>query len=396
MTRFFIGLVWLISLSACSGGAVIFAPTPLPPEASPNQYDHPSGAFTLLLPRTWALYEQTTSLFASASFAPPASDTPLVQIAVVNLGREITAGEIGELMTRYQTDIRPDIPRYTEQDRQAMGDGSWRIAGLRQTISGSTEQVNTFIQYRGSLLSVMEVIVPLDATLQSQTQTIINTYQLATDADLPVANLSDLTGTASAPIQLVNVSTWTTANGVFYVTGELANADEEALAELPVQAQLLTDAGEVVAEGGDIVMGYAVEPGGFAPFSLRFGQGQPVNATRYAVTIGAESYTRQPVTVIGAPILQWEDATDTNRDAAIFITGTVTNTGDVDVLAPRAIATLFDAGGRVIGAGFANADVTQLGAGETADFNVLISEVGGVPVNYVVNVQALPCDASCE
>ncbi|MEO1291010.1 MAG: FxLYD domain-containing protein [Chloroflexota bacterium] len=80
----------------------------------------------------------------------------------------------------------------------------------------------------------------------------------------------------------------------------------------------------------------------------------------------------------------------------MFVTGTVTNTGDNDVLVPRAIATLFDNTGRVIGAAFADTDTTQLGAGETANFNILVSEVGGAPSNYVVNVQALPCDASCE
>ena len=143
-------------------------------------------------------------------------------------------------------------------------------------------------------------------------------------------------------------------------------------------------------------MGYAIESGGFAPFSLRFGQGQPVNASRYTVSLGSESYSPIETEVIGFPVLQWEDATQTTNDGAIFITGTVTNTGDEGVLSPRAIATLFDDTGRVIGAAFADADTTELPAGEVANFNVLISEVGGNPSNYVVNVQALPCDASCE
>lgn len=384
-------------LSACNGGgAVVFAPTPLPPEASPNQYAHPSDAFSVLLPRTWTLFEQTSSLFASATFAPPNSDVSLVQISVVNLGREIAPDDLGDIMTRYQTQIRPDVTRYTEQDRQAMGDGSWRIAGLRQTTGDTTQQVNTFIQANGSLLSVLDIIVPMDAALQSQTQTIINTFSLASDADLPVSDLSVLTGVAQSQIQIVNLSTWTTPNGVFYVSGEVTNSGELAIANLPVRAQLLTQSGDVIADATDVVMGYAIESGGFAPFSLRFGQGQPVNATRYTVSLGDASYTPENEAVIGFPILQWEDDTQTTPEGAIFVTGTVTNTGNVDVLVPRAMATLFDNTGRVIGAAFADADTTQLGAGDTANFNVLISEVGGAPSNYVVNVQALPCDASCE
>jgi len=397
MKQFFTGIILTLILSACSGGgAVVFAPTPLPPEATPNEYSHPSGAFSLLLPRTWTLYEQTSSLFAAATFAPPESDTPLVQISVLNLGDTVAPDTLGDIMTQYQSNIRPDVTRYTEQSRQAMGDGSWRISGLRQTTADTTQQVNTFIQSSGSLLAIIEVTVTTDAAQQSQIQTIINTFVLAESADLPVADLTVLSGVAQSHVQIVNLSTWTTSTGVFYVSGEITNSGETAIANLPVRAQLLTQSGDIVADANDVAMGYAIESGGFAPFSLRFGQGQPSNASRYTVSLGSETYLPQEETVIGFPVLQWEDETQSTPEGAIFVTGTVTNTGSEDVLSPRAIATLFDENGRVIGAAFADADSTQLAAGETANFNVLISELGGVPSNYVVNVQALPCDASCE
>lgn len=390
----------LLGLSACSGGgAVVFAPTPLPPEMTPNTFTHPSGAFTVLLPRTWSLHEQATTLFASASFAPPESDTPLVQIAVVNLGQDIPTDDFGDLMTTYQTQVRPDIGSYTEQAREAMGDGSWRMSGLRLTASGETQQLNTFIQRSGTLFAVMNVVIPQDATLRSQTQTIINTLTIADDAttvDLPANDLNVLSGVSTSPITIVNLSTWTTPTGVFYVTGEVTNSDDSVIADLPVRAQLLTSGGDIVADAGDIVMGYGIGSGGFAPFSIRFGQGQPTNAAQYRVSLGAETYTPQTATIIGSPTLTWTDATQSNADGALFVTGTVTNTGDDDVLAPRAIVTLFDTDGRVVGAAFADANTTVLPAGDSADFTVLISELGGTPANYVVDVQALPCDASCE
>ena len=390
-------IIFLLILSACSGGgAVVFAPTDLPPEIAPNEYSHPSAAFSLLLPRTWTLYEQTTSLFASATFAPPNSDIPLVQIVTLNFGRDVLADELGDIMSQYQSQIRPDLTRYTEEGRQAMGDGSWRMTGLRQSPAGETQQINTFIQANGSLLAILEITVPLDAGLQSQIQTIINTLSLADSADLPVSDLSVLTNVAQTEIQIVNLSTWTSSNGVFYVTGEVSNSSERTIAELPVRAQLQTQGGDVLADATDIVMGYAIESGGFAPFSIRFGQGQPSNSTRYTVSLGSEDYIEQTMTVIGFPTLQWMDETQTTRDGVIFITGTVTNTGEDGVLSPRAIVTLFDEGGRVIGTAFADADRISLSAGETANFNVSLSEIGGIPSNYVVNVQALPCDASCE
>jgi hypothetical protein len=60
------------------------------------------------------------------------------------------------------------------------------------------------------------------------------------------------------------------------------------------------------------------------------------------------------------------------------------------------MATIFDAGGRVIGAGFAEADATVLASGETTSFTILIGDLGGEAANYVVSVQALPCDETCE
>lgn len=390
------GWIIILILAGCSGGAVVFAPTPLPPDVAPSRYEHPSAAFTLLLPGNWALYEQQISLIASASFAPPDSEMPLVQIAVINLGHEITIGEFGDLMIQYQTQIRPDIGRYTEQDRQAMDDGSWRITGLRQSPAGETQAVNTFIDRSASLFAVIEVTLPPDAALRSQIQTIINTFEMSENADLPVSELSALSSAAQAQVEIVNLSTWTGADGVFFVTGEVANHGTQAIAELPIRATLLSEDGTTLADGLDTVMGYAISPGGFAPFSIRFGQGQPFNATRYSVSLGSETYVPEDRQIISFPVLQWTDSTQTSQDGDLFVVGTVTNSGAEAVLSPRAIATIFDDRGRVIAAGFADADVSILPAGEDAGFNVLISDLGGTPANYVVNIQAYPCDASCE
>lgn len=388
--------MFILILTGCSGGAVVFAPTPLPPDVSPSRYQHPSGAFTLLLPGNWALYEQEISLIAAASFAPPNSEMPLVQVAVVNLGREITLDEFGDLMIQYQTQLRPDIGRYTEQDRQAMDDGSWRISGLRQSPAGETQALNTFIDRSGSLFAVIEVTLPPDAALRSQIQTIINTFEMSDNADLPVSELPALASAAQAQIEIVNLSTWTSLDGVFFVTGEVANHGTQAVADLPIRATLLSEDGTTLADGLDTVMGYAIAPGGFAPFSIRFGQGQPFNATRYSVSLGSETYVPEDRQIISSPVLQWTDSTQTSQDGGLFVVGTVSNTGTEAVLSPRAITTIFDDHGRVIAAAFADADTSILAAGEEAGFTVLVSDLGGTPANYVVNIQAYPCDASCE
>jgi hypothetical protein len=392
--RFFLLLLLLI-LAGCSEGAVVFAPTPLPPEVVPSVYDHPSGAFRILLPRTWSLYEQANAAFAAASFSPPNSASPVVQVYVVNFGRAIELDEIGGLMDLYQRQFRADLARYTEQDRQAMGDGSWRIAGVRRTPSGATQQVNTFVQRNGTLFAVIEITLPIDATQRSQVQTFINTFELRAEADLPVADISVFSTVAPIELEVVNVTTWTTIDGVFFVTGEVANHSDRPIASVPIRAILQTADGSPVADASNNIMGHAIQPGSFAPFSIRFGQGQPVNALNYTVILGSSDAQVQEIEVISAPTLTWTDEIQYTADGDLFITGTISNRGSADVQMPRATATVFDERGRVIGAGFVDTDMTVLPANGETPFTILISDLGGTAANYIVHVQALPCADVC-
>src|SRR5215207_3908309 len=129
-------ILLLIGFTGCGSGAVMFAPTPLPPDLSPVAYTHPGGIFRLVAPRTWAVYEQNTTAMASASFSVPGETEPSLLFAVMNPGIELNSASFGELISQYQTQVRPDIDRYSELSRQAMGDGSWRMTGLRRTPLG--------------------------------------------------------------------------------------------------------------------------------------------------------------------------------------------------------------------------------------------------------------------
>ena len=117
--RWFLFLIFL--LAGCSGGAVVFAPTPAPPDLSPLHYDHPSGAFSVDVPRQWPVFAQNTTTLAAASFAPPDSLTPPLTFAVVKLSD--SAESFSDILNRYQITIRADLSHYKEVSREAMGDG---------------------------------------------------------------------------------------------------------------------------------------------------------------------------------------------------------------------------------------------------------------------------------
>jgi hypothetical protein len=383
-------MLLVILLVGCSGGAVVFAPTPPPPDLSPLPYNHPSGAFSVAVPRNWSVFVQNTTALAAAAFSAPDANEPALRFAVTNLGKKLDSVALGEFMNQYQTQIRPDAQRYSETGRQAMGDGSWRLTGLRHTEGRMTREVNTFIQQSGDFLGVIEVLMPDDPAQLTALQSIINTFVIRPDAPLQPSEPSALAAVTGNSLEILHVSTWSTAAGVFFITGEVGNYGATWAEDVPVRAVLRTPDGLSVAEATDRVMGYGIPPGGFAPFSLRFGQGQSAITAGYELSLGGADWTPgESQTIYGQEMLKWSDDSSVGTDGRLLISGTITNSGSSVVRNVRAVVTVFDTSGGVIAAGFS--DVTPgLNGGVSADFNIVVPEIGGMPVNYIVNVQGLP------
>jgi hypothetical protein len=333
---------------------------------------------------------QNTTALAAAAFAAPDTNEPALRFAVMNLGKKLDSAALGDLMNQYQTQIRPDARRYTETGRQAMGDGSWRLTGLRHTEGGITREVNTFIQQSGNFLGVIDVLLPDDPGQQTTLQGIINTFTIHSDAPLQPSETSALASVTGNSLEILHVSTWSTAAGVFFITGEVGNYGADWAENVPIRAVLHTPDGLSVAEAVDTVMGYGIQPGGFAPFSLRFGQGQSAITAGYELSLGGGDWTPgESQTILGQEILKWSDDSSVGTDGRLLISGTVTNSAASIVHNVRAVVTVFDTTGSVIAAGFT--DVTPgLNGGTSADFNIVVPEIGGTPVNYIVNVQGLP------
>jgi hypothetical protein len=382
---------WLLMLLAgCSGGAVVFAPTPLPPDLSPQVYTHPSGAFTVTLPRNWSVHEQYTTVLAAAAFSAPGEDEPSLRVAVINTGKPVSSAFLGDLLDRYQTQIRPDAAHYQEISRQAMGDGSWRLTGLRRSAGGETQQINTFIQQSGTLIGLSEVILPNDSARLTQLQGILNTFTLGDGTALQATDPETLASASESGLDILHVATWTTPAGVFFITGEVANTGLAEVTDVPVRAVLRTPDGLAVAEAVDTVMGYGIQPGGFAPFSLRFGQGQPALTTSYDLSLGGADWQSQPDRVIyGQDEVNWTDESTIEKDGTLVISGTATNISQQPVHQLRAVATIFDTADRVIAAGFADFS-DALNVDQSAAFRIAVPDLGGQPANYILNIQGLP------
>jgi hypothetical protein len=374
-------------LAGCASGAVVFAPTPPPPDSSPQRYTHPSGAFSVSVPSDWALNERYTAALASAAFSPPGSGFPAAIFAVVDLGESVDDAAFAALLDRYQTEIRPDIAEYTEQSRAAMGDGSWRFSG-RRIIAGETGQsVNTFIQRSGALIGVAEIVLPESGDLDTLLR-LVNSFTLNSASALQPSDLTQLAFARPTSFGILHVAAWTAPSGAFFITGEVANYSDQDAVDLPVEAGLIAADGRQLAGAVDMVMGLHLPPGGFAPFSLRFGS-RPREAVSFQLRIGGGDW--QPTdaaALVGGEALDWTDSSRFDSFGRLVISGSVTNAGAESVRDVQAVVTIFDADGLVIGAGRDDIDAAALAPGESAPFEILIPETGGDPATYIVTAAA--------
>lgn len=380
-------LICLLLLAGCSGGAVVFAPTPLPPDVSPLRYDHPSGAFSVMIPRQWSAAVQHTTALAAAAFTPPDGDDPAVRFAVLNLGQRVDSAALGDFISQYQAAARAD--GYTESGRQAMGDGSWRLSGLQHRPGGLAQPVNTFIQANGSFIGIIEVRLPDDAARLKELQLLVNTFDMQPDTPLEPASAAVLAYASGHRFDFVNVAVWKTP-AALVISGEVANYGGDWAASVPLRAILRTSDGAPLLETAGTTLGYGIPPGGFAPFSLRFAQGQPSLAVTYDLLLGGDGWQPEPAgTLYGPDTLAWTDESSLNAAGQLVITGAVTNTGSAPVRQVRAVVTVFDAAQQVIAAG--QGDVTPLlSAGESTSFQITLPEMGGSAAKYFLNLQGLP------
>ena len=393
VTRFRMWVIFLIALliGGCSGGAVQFAPSSILDADALIRYEHPGGAFSLAIPRAWAIYEMNTTLLASAALTPPTGTTPLLLFAVVNAENAFDDVQFEAWITRYTSELRLDARHFVEQGRDRLADASWRVAGYRRAVEGNLP-VNLFFQRVGTLIALIEYTPPnvIDPDLAVAIDQIINSFSVTAASPLLPTSADTLSAARSSPLTAINVRAWTALDGALFVTGEVVNNTPGVIAPVPIDVQILTSDGSPLTGAADVVMGYGLFSGGFAPFSVRFGEGQPAGAAVYSIRIGADGWTPEPASFLGTNDLRWTDQLTAERDGSLLISGEITNTSDQQLRAVRAVATVFDSDGAVIAAGQTEYADVPLSAGETRPYEIVLSALGDAPFQYTVFVQGIP------
>ncbi|MFN8527651.1 MAG: FxLYD domain-containing protein [Anaerolineae bacterium] len=368
-----------------------FVDPPTVDETGMLHYTHPSGTFSLDAPRDWALYELNTTTLASAAFSAPGDTQPVLLFAVIDVGSALDETSFAAQIAQYQTQVRADTGSYTEIGREALDAAHWRASGIRRTASGNLP-VNTFFQFSGSRLAVIEVtpIGPPDADRLALIEQIVNSLTLDPVASLESSDVRTLAYAKTSGLSIVHMSAWTAPDGALFVTGEVANYGSTPVSGIPVDVSLIGRDGAVLAGAVDTPMGYGIAPGGFAPFSLRFGEGQPVDGGDYVVRLGGDWVPGSAPEFSTPDELHWTDSSAYDAQQNLMISGQVSNTGTRTLRQLRAVATIFNDEQQVIGAVQIDLDPEPLAPGESRLFDIPVTALGDVPANYLVSVQGIP------
>jgi hypothetical protein len=386
------GLILIaLLMAACNTEPLIVVATPIPADANFRSYQHPTGVFSLRLPPAWSVRDVSRADAIRVEFSPPNNEGLPLLVYVVNTGAVMGTSELLAAIEGYQRVVNGDANNYTEVSRNAQGDGSWRIVGLRRTPIG-TRQLNTFLQANKTYLAALEVdLTDLnDAQLQTF-RAVINTFRVNPEAVINVSNIQAApinVDTVGGALEFSNLHAWTNPQGAFIINGLVLNASPHPMEAIRITAQLFDGGGNVLAEQPEVVAVELLEPGLTAPFSIRFRNGKPSQAVRYELR-GASRYAEYAVSTYlnNDQFLQGNVLATYNADGYLTVSGDVVNRTQGMARFVKAIVAVLDAQGRVIGAEGVFLSKSDLLPGEAARFEVVFYELGGDAARFELRIE---------
>ncbi len=383
-----IGLVLVLVLTACGMESLQPATEPHPT----RQYWHPSGVFTLPLPTSWLVGDLSDGAGLLVTFAPPGASQVQLTIYSVRLGETMDDSAFAAAIDTYLD--APHNDTLSTVERTAMGDGSWRVSGIRH-VRNESHPVNVFLQRDGAFFSALEVVIPTyDDLTNAILEMAINGYEVNQEAGWPVGAVDAVPAmnenymVSAGNLAFSGLATWVDGDGRFHVTGRIANHAPYPLEQVAVRATLYDFSGLVLGEQVSPVPGTVLLDGEYVPFDVRFDSGRPIAVTRFGLQAEAVQADASLRTFVGPGSFDWEDRAEYDDEGRLHIQGTVWNAGDAAVYNTTGVITVFDAQNQVIGYVIAEIAPGALGPGESMRFDTPLDEVGGNPARYLLALHA--------
>jgi hypothetical protein len=378
---------------ACQPATVVVVTTPGAAESGFVTYRHPSGAFTLRLPPDWSIRDVSQNDTLRVEFSPPANDGLPLTVYILNTGQVMDTPALLEQINLYQKVFSPVPGQYTEIARNAQGDGSWRVVGVRQTPIGA-RQLNTFLQGDKTFLSVIEIdITEATEPKLALLRLILNSYQVDSGASLSTQGISAINPVTVADESVGSVSfsgllDWSDASGGFNINGLLTNQVDSPIEAVRVTALIYDSTNRLIAEQPDVLPNEVIGVGESVPFTIRFQSGKPAGATRYELQAAARHAEYNLPRYLGETnFIKGNEKATYNAQGFLVVSGDVVNQTQQPAKAIRVTVTLFDDQNRVVGAETAFVAKPELLPGEVSRFEVTFFQLAGNASRFVTRIE---------
>jgi hypothetical protein len=381
-----------LAAAACATSPVVVVATPVPLDAQFRTYRHPSGVFKLRLPADWSVRDLSHGDTIRVEFSPPGNAGLPVTVYVVNTGTVLDAASLLDAINRYQAALNGDSSVYHEVSRNAQGDGSWRLAGVRQTPIGP-RLLNTFLQADKSFLSAIEVdLTDANDAMQQTLRAIINTYRVDPTVVIGASQIQAPEGvsanTSSGVLAFGGLYTWTNPQGAFIVNGEVTNQSGGPLEGIRITAILYDAQNKALVEQANVIPLEVLDDKAKAPFSIHFRNGRPSQAVRYELQAAARNAEYAISTHLGDDsFIRGNDKAQYNANGYLTVSGDVVNKTQGAARYIKATVTLYNEQQQVVATDNAFLSKPELLPGETSHFEVTFYEVGGNAARYVITIE---------
>jgi len=389
------------SLTACA------VSSPAPELVAPGDYAtyvHPSGVFSLDLPRDWIINDTSDPRSLNVEFSPPQAPEPVLTVFVINAAvlnpaaivdpdaASSSAGYDFEMLAATYQTLYHGAPGaiYKEMDRSLQPDGSLRIVSVLDTPGGPV-QFNDFVQVVGYYFVALHARLPAEPGQLRTLDRVINTLNVSQTANwMSDISIGPEQSVASEDvIGFTGVNAWETRTGGYVIAGQIVNNSPGALEFVRINAQFYDAQNHVMAEKEDFVPSDVVLPSEVAPFAIAFPDGLPDGAVRYELHASARYADFAARNFYGPENLGLVSQADFGDGSLLTISGTVRNDGTRTASLVKVIITIFDEQQRVTGAETTLVDRQTLAPGESAGFSVTFVDLGGTPSTFQVTAQGV-------
>jgi hypothetical protein len=378
-------------LSACDSKPVVLVATPVPLDANFRTYRHPGGVFSIRLPSDWSVRDVSQGSAVRVEFSPPGTTGLPMTVYVLNTGTVLSTSGLLDAIDRYQRVINGDPNLYHEISRNAQGDGSWRLAGIRQTPIGS-RQLNTFLQANGAFLTAIEVdLTDLDSEHLQAMRAVINTLRVDSTAIIAPADFqasSESSSQAAGVVAFSGLYSWVTPGGEFVINGQVTNRSGGPLEAIRVTATLYDGQNTDLAHQSNVIPVEVLNDQGTAPFSIRFQSGRPSQTVRYELQAAARNAEYALQTYLGDDkFVRGNELATYNANHYLTVSGDVVNGTKGAAYFVKAIVTVYDEQSRVVATDSVFLNKKELLPGEVSHYEVTFPELGGSAIRYVISVE---------